>query len=605
MKKSSTCSSCGMKGHWKGDPECPNVKSGKDPLHKKTNAVHFTFMVNTEAQCSQCLHFSPSTAKFCAECGAIMRDHPMPSETRKRIPSEDEERWDLIQEHSRPFSYEVTREVAQVAAKMKAKAHAPTPASTSTAGKVRLHGQEVLAALSNMSRQEKKELHRALQEEEQKEAQEAWERRHHLMPEVGQGGYTGEGFEDPFAHSNADPGRGSQEVLAPPEGKDKPKPVKEKELKDFRKSLYDAQVQGGRVVPSSAAPPPNEAQARCTHPFDGLRWSANAEGHYARCKRCDLKHVVYYSMRHGVMMVTMPHEAPEGLPKEAKVWIREDKGAKHYKMINPGGPAWEQVCCRVTKDVRGEILQSRMITHEVEEDTQLKETIPGPPRDIVTEFWYVPDSRSSIYNEAAQFIQSQKPGLAIADSGCRNAVGGVHWHRHYQKVLDQLGIPWEVISEREIYKFGAGAPIVSKEACLYPVMIHGKMDIIRMSIVQGGGEACPGLIGPGELSRWKAVFRFADKQLELNGRSKPMQLTVTRHPGINLLEGGKHEAEELRKFWQSKEGEEQKAILTTTPHKYAFLTGTGEDHEKQEDAESEETEEEEEASDGDRRDEKT
>ena len=604
MKKSSTCSSCGMKGHWKGDPECPNVKSGKDPLHKKTNAVHFTFMVNTEAQCMQCLHFSPSTARFCAECGAIMRDHPMPSETRKRITSEEEERWDLIQEHSRPFSYEVTREVAQVAAKMKAKAHAPTPASTSTAGKVRLHGQEVLAALPNMSRQEKKELHRALQEEEQREAQEAWEQRRHLMPEVGQGGYTGEGFEDPFAHSNADPGRGSQEVLAPPEGKDKPKPVKEKELKDFRKSLYDAQMQGGRVVPSSAAPPPNEAQARCTHPFDGLRWSANAEGHYARCKRCDLKHVVYYSMRHGVMMVTMQHEAPEGLPKEAKVWIREDKGAKHYKMINPGGPAWEQVCCRVTKDVRGEILQSKMITHEEEQDTQLKETIPGPPRDIVTEFWYVTDSRSSIYNEAAQFIQSQKPGLAIADSGCRNAVGGVHWHRHYQKVLDQLGIPWEVISEREIYKFGAGAPIVSKEACLYPVMIHGKMDIIRMSIVQGGGEACPGLIGPGELSRWKAVFRFADKQLELNGRSKPMQLTVTRHPGINLLEGGKHEAEELRKFWQSQEGEEQKAILTTTPHKYAFLTGTGEDQEKQEDAESEETEEEEEASDGDRRESK-
>ena len=52
---------------------------------------------------------------------------------------------------------------------MKAKAHAPTPASTSTAGKVRLHGQEVLAALPNMSRQEKKELHRALQEEEQRE----------------------------------------------------------------------------------------------------------------------------------------------------------------------------------------------------------------------------------------------------------------------------------------------------------------------------------------------------------------------------------------------------------------------------------------------------
>eukprot|EP00435_Cladocopium_sp_Y103_P070035 s255_g34.t1 len=601
MKKSSTCSSCGMKGHWKGDPECINVKSGKDPPHaKKANTVHFTFMVGTETQCHQCLHFSPNTAKFCAECGALMRDHPMPSDVRKRPTEEpDQDHWDVIPDHPKPFSYEVRRDTAQVAAKMRArpKAYTPAPAAASTEGKVRLHGQEVLAALPNMSKHEKKELHRALQEEEMREAHEAWEQRHQFMPDVGVGGYIGEGFEEPFPAY--DPGRGSQEVLVPPEGKDKPKPVKEKELKEFRKSLYDAQVQGGRMVPSSAAPPPNEAQARCTHPFDQLRWSANGEGHYARCKRCDLKHVVYYSLRHGVMMVSMPHEPPEGLPPEARVWIREDKGAKHYKLVNAGGPAWEQVCCRVTKDVRGQTLQVKMITHE-EEPAQLKEAIHGPPRDLVTEFWYVPANRSSVYNEAAQFIQSQKPGLAIADSGCTNAVGGIHWHRHYQQVLDQLGIPWKTIPEREVYKFGAGAPNVSKEACLYPVMIHGKMDIIRMSIVEGGGEACPGLIGPSELSQWKAVFRFADKQLELNGTAKPMQLTVTRHPGINLLEGGRKEADQLKQFWTSQEGEAKKSSLTMAPQKYAFLTGSGGGHEDEAGEESEETEDEE-ASEQDQR----
>ena len=77
------------------------------------------------------------------------------------------------------------------------------------------------------------------------------------------------------------------------------------------------------------------------------------------------------------MMVSMPHEAPAGLLDDARVWIREDKGAKHYKVVNPGGPAWEQVCCRVTKDVRGEILQLKKITHE-EEPAQLKEAIEGP-----------------------------------------------------------------------------------------------------------------------------------------------------------------------------------------------------------------------------------
>ena len=124
-----------------------------------------------------------------------------------------------------------------------------------------------------------------------------------------------------------------------------------------------------------------------------------------------------------------------------------------------------------------------------------------------------------------------------------------------------------------------------------------------MSIVHGGGEACPSLIGPGELSRWRAVFRFADKQLERNGEVRPMQLTVTRHPGINLLEGGKKEAEELKKLWHTK-AEEQRSVLTTAPQKYAFLTGNGreeEEEEEEEEVESEETEEEEEVSDSDRR----
>ena len=44
-KQSTTCSSCGMKGHWKGDPECPKVKNGEDkpftPKPKSAKKVHF------------------------------------------------------------------------------------------------------------------------------------------------------------------------------------------------------------------------------------------------------------------------------------------------------------------------------------------------------------------------------------------------------------------------------------------------------------------------------------------------------------------------------------------------------------------------------------
>ena len=34
-KRISACSSCGQRGHWKGDSQCPNVLSGKDPPRKK------------------------------------------------------------------------------------------------------------------------------------------------------------------------------------------------------------------------------------------------------------------------------------------------------------------------------------------------------------------------------------------------------------------------------------------------------------------------------------------------------------------------------------------------------------------------------------------
>jgi hypothetical protein len=54
-KASSRCAECKQLGHWKGDPECPNVKQGKTPRYKekpkvdkKPNAVHWIAMVNIE-----------------------------------------------------------------------------------------------------------------------------------------------------------------------------------------------------------------------------------------------------------------------------------------------------------------------------------------------------------------------------------------------------------------------------------------------------------------------------------------------------------------------------------------------------------------------------
>ena len=79
---------------------------------------------------------------------------------------------------------------------------------------------------------------------------------------------------------------------------------------------------------------------------------------------------------------------------------------------------------------------------------------------------------------------------------------------------------------------------MSQKAFLYPILVHGQWDVVRISMVEGEALSCPGLIGPSELSRWEAVFRFCEKELELNGESRPMILTWTRHPGIQLLDYG-------------------------------------------------------------------
>ena len=49
-KQTTTCSSCGGRGHWTGDPECPKVKSGEDkpfqPKSKPKNHVNYVSTLN-------------------------------------------------------------------------------------------------------------------------------------------------------------------------------------------------------------------------------------------------------------------------------------------------------------------------------------------------------------------------------------------------------------------------------------------------------------------------------------------------------------------------------------------------------------------------------
>ena len=127
-------------------------------------------------------------------------------------------------------------------------------------------------------------------------------------------------------------------------------------------------------------------------------------------------------------------------------------------------------------------------------------------------------------------------------------------------------------------------------AYLYPVGLHGVQDVVRISCVKGGASDCPGLIGPSEMSRWKVVMKFAEKLIAIQGKEKPMMLTSTRHPAINLLDYGEG-VKKGENFWKQHDIQELVKTLEGNPHAWAFLNHNAEAEESEA---SEETEAEEE-----------
>ena len=498
-KKASHCASCGQRGHWRGDPECPHVKSGQDQPHQprrvagvhEVNFTNFTFMVENFVTCHGCGKKNDPEANFCSKCGGKLskRNWTVVTDTALGATATSSE-----SEHPPPPR--PMRDLRSVEVSKAALGKTSEPEK-----KVKLKPVEVLGAMDQLSKEEKKALKILLREEEEARA---WETLHSAPLPTSSARGSGDFAslprrQDPDHDRDqlplhprrgdlARPGGTEPPPLRPPSakdehGRDKAKAVKKRELDEFRQVIYRSQLEGGRCVPSTAAPKPTLSQARCTRPFEELVWSANDHGHYARCKRCDLKHILYYSHRHGVLMV----------------------GA--------GGATEEEV---------------------------------HPPP-----------------------VSAWAPGLAVADTGCRTAVGGVHWHRALQEELRRLGITWETASEAEQFQFGSGPPVMSKQACLYPVGLgNGKVDVLRMSVVDGAAAQCPGLIGPSELSRWMVQFDFRSRELEVMGHRRPMKLTPTRHPALDLLDFG----ENLRP-WDSPGMAEQKNLLLRASQSMAFIAG--------------------------------
>ena len=161
----------------------------------------------------------------------------------------------------------------------------------------------MLAALPHMDRAEKKALYQALKAEQEAIAMEALGREPQppvekmRRPERRSEGYTAV-EPRPKAKSLAAPSSSTSSAAAPPEpGRDLPGPVKNKQLETFRRALYDnALNRRGHLKPSQASEYPTGEQEVCPHEYQDLRWGANSSAHWAHCRRCRLKRVLYYTL---------------------------------------------------------------------------------------------------------------------------------------------------------------------------------------------------------------------------------------------------------------------------------------------------------------------
>ena len=493
-KKYSTCSSCGQMGHWRGDAVCPKVQRGEDALREKVSEAN----VVTKSPTSPSPFTSPEPVRAKAKVvttnkapapaapkeepkeeqpsmktheikmnWALMnntlgrrlsgyRSDPDPSDSSRAV-SEDEDFHMLsstasvaAEEPRRPKRSEFKLALSTI---LKALNYEESEADEKVRQRqnksMKLSAQEMLAAMPHMSKEEKKELYRQLKAEQEDIAA------GHMSKPVEAGrlrraddraGYSAGRASAP-ARASTDPP--SAEAPPPPPPAEVPKVVRKKMLQEFRRELYNnALDKKGQCVPSQASDVPQGLQISCKHDFNSLRWGANQSAHWAHCKDCLLKRVLYYQNDHGALVT----EVPEA---------------------------------------------------------------------------------SGTYGDTGPLLEA---GDAIVDTGCRTAVAGGQWHFQHQQRLTQLGLTWETVSQEEHFKFGAGPPVLSRRAFIYPVFTHGGRSWVRISEVGGAAEGCPGLIGPSEMARWLVELHFGTRSMRVMGSTRPMRLSNTRHPVLQLLE---------------------------------------------------------------------
>ena len=160
----------------------------------------------------------------------------------------------------------------------------------------------------------------------------------------------------------------------------------------------------------------------------------------------------------------------------------------------------------------------------------------------------------------------------IMDTGCRTAVAGQRWHERYQSHLRALGLQWLSVEHEEVFRFGAGRPVLSTEAKIYPIWVGETPSWLRLAVVESEKDSrvaeCPALAGPSELARWAVRMDFAKQGISIQGGQwQTLRLSQSRHPVLNVLP---HKGATMSQ-WETPELVELRQRLEVDPYSMALI----------------------------------
>ena len=561
-KKKSRCAACGQIGHWHSDPQCPKNKeksaasqqgsgtllagtasgsgdaTAAEAAGTRVSKVNWTFMMRSDRdrdyedgweriRAYESEDSDSDSGSSTDEEAQRMEDGGVFTYARRReeasgsghrrgkykvdvrkvlkalsMVTEDEEAQKRLQKKEKKLAKEEMEAEERRKRKLD-RAHKRIRRYQSTDATA----QEMLTMLPHLSKDEKQELYKALKREQEEEELQNFRpdypKEYLKRRDERPGGYqaspermTGRDRETGRGRDSGS-GRGGNHPPLSQEESRLPEPVRKKKLHEFRKGLYEAALdRRGRCRLSEASDVPTRAQESCSHPFDRLAWGANGSAHWASCRACGLRKVLYYSHMHGAMVVS----------KKEKMDCQETMSA----------------------DLRE--------AHEVMMATTTE---------------------------------------VILDTGCRTAVAGEEWHKAFQAALAEKGLSWDCVSHEEVFRFGAGKPVLSTEAVIYPVQLGGEggsLSYLRLAVVSRTAQDervahCPALVGPSEMRRWQVKLNFADGTMEIgaDGKKRPTQFSQTRHPILTLIGSAPAAA------WHTKELQDLRTTLQTDPYSMALL----------------------------------